>query len=252
MLDVQIIRTMADSFASIYGDLRMLIAIVADILGFFWIWQIIAKTRQKVKTNETARKATQTIARVAIFGGIATILYTMPMLQFKIAIFPSFLEFHFDEIPVFIAGFAYGPMTSFLILLVKTIIKLPMTSTAGVGELADLLYSSAFILPAALIYKKSRTMKGAWIGFSVGTICQLIASSLGNMFFMIDFYVFFFNLPEAVLLSIAQVANPKITDIHYTMVLYGILPFNLLKDAAVVLVTFLIYKRTEVVICKKI
>lgn len=252
MLDVNIIRTAADSFASIYGDLRMLIAIVANILAFFGIWQIISKRNEKTKTNESTRKATQTIARVAIFGAIATILYAMPMLQFKVAIFPSFLEFHFDEIPVFIAGFAYGPLTSFLILLVKTIIKLPMTSTAGVGELADLLYSSAFILPAALIYKKNRTMKGAWLGFSIGILCQLIASSLGNMFFMIDFYVFFFNLPEAVLLAIAQVANPNIKDIHYTMVLYGILPFNLLKDAAVVLVTFLIYKRTEVVICKKI
>ncbi len=252
MLDITVIHTLAESFASIYGDLRMLIAIVADILGFFGIWQIISKSNTKTKTNETTRKATQTIARVAIFGGIATILYAMPMLQFKVAIFPSFLEFHFDEIPVFIAGFAYGPLTSFFILVVKTLIKLPMTSTAGVGELADLLYSSAFILPAALIYKKNRTMKGAWFGFAVGTLCQLIASSLGNMFFMIDFYVFFYNLPEAVLLSIAQVANPNITDIHYTMVLYGILPFNLLKDAAVIIVTFLIYKRTEVVICKKI
>ncbi len=241
-----------DPNVGIFGDVRMLITILADIIAFFWIWRLFFPAQCSPQSNQSRRKATQTIARVAIFGAIATILYTMPMLQFKVPFFPSFLEFHFDEIPVFIAGFAYGPLTSFLILVVKTLIKLPMTSTAGVGEIADLLYSSAFILPAALIYKRKRTMAGAWVGFTVGAVCQLIASSLGNMFFMIDFYVFFFNLPEAVLLAIAQAANPRITDIHYTMVLYGILPFNVIKNAAIIAVTFLIYKRTEIVVCKKI
>ncbi len=251
-MSMNLIKLAVDPQVGIFGDLRMLITILADIIAFFWVWRILSHSPSKSQTNDSKRKITQTIARVAIFGGIATILYTMPMLQFKVPFFPSFLEFHFDEIPVFIAGFAYGPLTSFLILVVKTLIKLPMTSTAGVGEVADLLYSSAFILPAALIYKKKRTMAGAWIGFSVGAVCQLIASSLGNMFFMIDFYVFFFNLPEVVLLGIAQAANPRITDIHYTMVLYGILPFNVIKNAAIILVTFLIYKRTEVIVCKKI
>lgn len=252
MNDLNLLRFAADSASAVYGDIRMLIAILADIVAFFGVWQLFSKVVTKTKTNGVSRKVTQTIARVAIFGAIATILYAMPMLQFKVPFFPSFLEFHFDEIPVFIAGFAYGPLTSFFILVVKTLVKLPLTSTAGVGEIADLLYSSAFIIPAAIIYKKRRTLAGAWIGFAVGAVFQLLASSLGNMFFMIDFYVFFYNLPAAVLLGIAQAANPNITDIHYTMVLYGILPFNIIKDAAVIFITFLIYKRTEIVICKKI
>ena len=53
--------------------------------------------------------------------------------------FPSFLEIHFDEVPAFIAGFAYGPMSAVFILIVKTLVKLPMTITAGVGENDDYL-----------------------------------------------------------------------------------------------------------------
>ena len=75
-------------------------------------------------------------------------------------IFPSFLEFHFDEIPLFIAGFAYGPLVAFGSILVKTIIKLPFTGTMLVGELSDLLFSTAFVLPSAIIYKKMRNIKG--------------------------------------------------------------------------------------------
>ena len=34
------------------------------------------------------------------------------------------MKVHFDEIPAFIAGYAYGPFTALIVILVKTIIKL--------------------------------------------------------------------------------------------------------------------------------
>lgn len=204
------------------------------------------------KTTRSSTKTIRIMARVAIFGAIATILYIVPFFTFTVPFFPGFLQFHFDEIPAFIAGFAYGPLTAFFVILVKTLIKLPMSTTAYVGEAADLLFSSAFVIPAALFYKKHRTISGALIGFGIGFICQLVASSLGNMFFMIDFYVYIFGTTPAALLAWAQAANSNITDIHYTMVLYGILPFNVVKDFLVVLITFLIYKRIHILISKKL
>ncbi|MFA5236019.1 MAG: ECF transporter S component [Bacilli bacterium] len=189
---------------------------------------------------------TKVMARVAIFGAVATILYVVPFFVVKIPIFPPFLEFHFDEIPIFIAGFAYGPLTSVLIIVVKTLIKLPFSQTAMVGELADVFYSLAFILPAVLVYRKHRNLKGVMIGFGLGFIAQLIVSSLFNALFMIDFYLFLypFMTPES-LLATVQAVNPRITDIHWTMVLYGILPFNLVKNILVIIITFLTYKRVH-------
>ncbi len=185
------------------------------------------------------------MARTAIFGAIATILYIVPIFQIKIPIFPPFLEFHFDEIPIFIAGFAYGPWTAILITIVKTLIKLPFSSTAMVGELADLLYSLAFVLPAVIYYRRHKNLKGVMLGFTFGFFTQLLVSSLFNALFMIDFYLFLYDLPEHVLLAMVNATNPRITDIHWTMVLYGILPFNLVKNTIVIIVTFLVYKRVH-------
>jgi riboflavin transporter FmnP len=186
------------------------------------------------------------MARVAIFGAVATILYVVPLFQIKIPIFPFFLEFHFDELPIFIAGFAYGPLTSILITLVKTLIKLPFSQTAMVGELADLFYTLAFVLPAVFIYRKHRNLKGVMVGFGAGFLAQLVVSSLFNALFMIDFYLFLypFLTPDS-LLAAVQAVNPRITDIHWTMVLYGILPFNLVKNTLVIILTFLTYKRVH-------
>ena len=41
----------------------------------------------------------------------------------------GFLELHFDEIPVFICGFAYGPLAGFLAICLKT--ALNSVSNAG-------------------------------------------------------------------------------------------------------------------------
>lgn len=192
------------------------------------------------------------ITRTAIFGAIAGILYTVPFLAFNIPLFPGFLKFHFDEIPLFIAGFAYGPWIALAATFVRALIKLPFDigETMGVGVLTDILFSLAFVLPAAFIYKHKRTIQGALIGIGVGTLCQLGVSALGNVFISIPFYLNVMGLDETQLLGAMQKANPAITDIRWSYVLFAVLPFNAIKDAIVVIVTMLIYKPLRRVINK--
>ena len=79
------------------------------------------------------------IVRAGIFAAFAAILYIF--VKFPVPFLPPFLEFHFDEVPVFIASFAYGPLMGVVVLIIKTLIKLPFTETLCVGELSDLIYS---------------------------------------------------------------------------------------------------------------
>jgi riboflavin transporter FmnP len=182
------------------------------------------------------------IARIAIFGAISTILYVVPIFQVKLIFLPSFLELHFDEIPAFIAGFAYGPLTAFMVLLIKTLIKLPFSSTLLVGELSDLIYSTAFVIPASLIYKKMRNMKGVAIGLSVSLVLQLIVSSLINIYVMLPFYMSLYGMSYDGLLALCQAANPAIQNLYGDYVLFVNLPLNLIKDGIVIAVTFLVYR----------
>ena len=183
------------------------------------------------------------IARTAVFAAISIILYTVPFLKFSLPIFPSFLEIHLDEIPAFIAGFAYGPLSGALVILVKTIVKLPLTNTACVGECADLIYSMVFVVPAAIIYKKHRTIKGAIISMVVATVIQVLVASFVTTFVMLDAYSALYHLPKVVILSMCQKINPAISDLGFPFLLMVALPFNALKDVIVVLITFLLYKR---------
>ena len=191
---------------------------------------------------------TKFIARTGLFAAISIILYLVPGLKFSVPFFPSFLEFHFDEVPALIAGFAYGPLSGFFVILIKTLVKLPMTNTMGVGELADFIYSIAFVIPAALIYKKNRNIKGAFIALLVATAIQVVVSALITSFLILDFYIFMMGWPKVVILNMCKAANPKVTSLGWTFFFYVGLPFNALKDAMVVVITFILYKRLHRVI----
>lgn len=219
-------------------------AIALGVMVVLWFGMFV-KVYYDYKAKTQYTNVTRRLVRIAVFGAVSALLYCVPVLKFPVPFFPSFLEFHFDEIPVFIAGFAYGPLSAIGVLLVKTLIKLPLTTTLCVGELSDLLFSAAFILPASIIYKYHRNFKGASIGIFVGLIFQLGMSLIGNIYIMVPFYMSVFGLSEQQLLAICQLANPGIKDVGWTYGLLAVLPFNAIKDAVVIVVTLLVYKSTH-------
>ena len=185
------------------------------------------------------------MARVAIFSAIAAILYCVPFLKFKLPFFLSFLEIHFDEIPAFIASFAYGPLSGAMVLVIKTLIKLPFTNTATVGEWLDLLYGLALILPASIIYQKHRTFKGAVVGICVSIISQLLVSFICAGTFVINFYATLFHIKAEDILAMGQALNPNVKDVYFSMAFYCFLPFNAFKDAIIAILTILLYPRVR-------
>ena len=189
------------------------------------------------------------IARIGIFGAMASILYLVPIFKIHLPFFPSFLELHFDEIPAFIAGFAYGPLTGVAVIAIKTAMKFlfyGVTPTLGVGEATDFILSSIYVFIACFIYSKKRNLKGVAIGFSVATLAQVVVAMFINVYVMIPFYCNVMNYPVDRLLKLMQTAMPAITDVEWSYAFIAVLPFNLLKDAIVIAVTFVLYRSLHV------
>lgn len=213
---------------------RLIIAVAAIIILVSFL--LLRNSKRNIITIRL-------ISKSAVFAAFSIILYIIPALNINLPIFPEFLKLHFDEIPAFIAGFAYGPVSAVLVIAVKTLVKLLMTNTLGVGELADFIYSCAFVIPAAIIYRKQKKMKGAIKGFLFGTIIQLLVSSFLTTFVILKFYIFVMGWSEDFILQACQLVNPMITDLKWPFFFIVALPFNLLKDVIVVIVTMILYKR---------
>ena len=192
---------------------------------------------------------TRKIAICGVFGALATILYVVPFFKFPLPfLFPSFLEFNFSDIPTLIAGFTYGPVVAFFVHLIKILIKLPMSSTGCVGELADFIIGLLFVMPAVFYYKKNKSKKGALIGLLLSIVIATAVACFVNRYILIPFYTKAFGL-EAVM-GMATASNSNITDAGWSLVLWGVLPFNFTKNVIVCIFTFILYKKISNVIRK--
>ncbi len=181
------------------------------------------------------------ITVTAVLAAIAAILVRF---EAPIPPFPPFLKLDFSTCIVLIGGFLVGPFAVLPIALIKALVGLFTTTSAGVGQLADLIITVSFAYPFALIYKRLRNTTGTVIGCVAGIVAIAVAGALANEFILIPFYSHTFPL-DAVW-GLCKTVNPDAfqgdTFQMQTYILFVAIPFNLLKGVIISTVTVLLYK----------
>ena len=120
-----------------------------------------------MKENKISVKS---IATVGVLGAVATILM---YLEFPLTfLIPSFVKFDFSDLPALLASFALGPIAGIAVCFIKCVIHIAVSSSAGVGELANFILGCCFVLPAGIIYKRIKTKKSALIGSLAGALIK--------------------------------------------------------------------------------
>ncbi len=194
--------------------------------------------KQKMAYFSTTR-----IVMIALFGALAGILHAFAKFPLPFA-FPGFLELDFSDIPLFIGTFALGPVSGCIIVVVKILLKLVCvgTETTFVGDLANLLIGFGFVIPAGILYKHFRTIKGAALSMCVGAISSVAVAIIANWLILIPFYVRLYGWE--MVLSLMRLLFPDITqaDFFNYYLWVSVLPFNLLRCLLSGIVTFIVYK----------
>lgn len=181
------------------------------------------------------------IAKVGVLSAVAALLM---LLEIPLWFAPSFYELDLSELPILIGGFALGPWAAVLIELLKNLLNLIMngTSTAFVGEFANFVTGCALVLPAALIYKYKKTLKGAILGLAVGALSLVVVGAAINYFVLIPAFSSLYGLPIEAIVAMGTKVNGAIKDLP-TLIVFAVMPFNLLKAIVCSLLTMLLYKR---------
>lgn len=184
---------------------------------------------------------TRMITQIGMLGAIATVLM---LFEIPLPFAPSFYEIDFSEVPVLIGCFSMGPMAGALIELVKIILNFVIngTTTAGVGEAANYVIGISFCLPAAILYKKMKTKRGAVVGLAVGTIFMTVLGCFVNAYILLPTYAAAFKMPIDALVGMGTAVNANITSL-FTFVVFAVAPFNLLKGVMDSIIVLAIYKK---------
>ena len=179
-----------------------------------------------------------TLTRCGLLGAMAVILY---YIEIPVV---SFYKLDVSTLPAILAGFAMGPMQGMAVIVIKNLVHMLGTSTACVGELADILMSGAFVVTASLFYRRRKTRRGALEAMLLGIAAMTVAGVLVNYFILIPAYQTLMNLPLEAIIGMGQAAVPAV-DSALKLVLLITAPFNVLKGGVLSALTYLLYKRVS-------
>ena len=92
-----------------------------------------------------------------------------------------FLKYEPKDVIITIGGFLFGPMASFIISFVVSLLEMVTISDTGIiGGIMNLISTCSFACVAAFIYKKQHTLKGAILGLGLGSLLMVAIMLLWN------------------------------------------------------------------------
>ncbi|MDR0380978.1 MAG: ECF transporter S component [Oscillospiraceae bacterium] len=182
---------------------------------------------------------TRMLVIVALFSALSSVLM---YLDFPLPFFPPFLKLDFSDLPALLGTFWFGPSAGIAVALVKNLIHLFISSTGGVGELANFIVSAALTGTAGLVYRLRRTRGGAVAGLACGTLAMTLAGIAANYYLLLPFFAKVMPMETIVAMCARLIPSIRTT---WDIVLLSITPFNLFKGALISGLTFLLYKRVK-------
>ena len=172
-----------------------------------------------MRANESTRK----LVLAAMFAALAFIV-TVAIPHIHLVAAAPFLSYDTKDVILAICGFTLGPVSGLVTTAVVSFLEmLTVSGTGPIGFVMNLLSSAAFVLPAAILYKRKHTLGGAAAGLALSVAVAVVTMLLWN-YFITPLYM---GVPRETVAA---------------MLLPAFLPFNLIKAALNAAITMLVYK----------
>ena len=158
---------------------------------------------------------------------------------------PPFLKLDFSEFPALIASFTMGPLYGVIVVLIKNLVNVLFTTSAGVGEFANFVIGASFVFSAGIIYRYRKTRKFAIVSLIFATIIMSTFAAVADYYILFPAYSLV--VPFDSLINMFEQINSNFNSL-LNIIIFVIVPFNLLKGTIISVITFLAYKKLSTII----
>src|SRR5690625_2287827 len=158
------------------------------------------------------------LLKLIILSLLGTISFLLFFLNFPLPFLPPYLKIDFGDVPALLAALIFSPVAGIIVVAIKNVLYLVIGGGDPVGVVANFIAAILFIMPVAIIYHKYRGVKSIVSGLVTGTIVMAVGMSVLNYLVIMQVYTLFMGMEEM-----------KIASVKGFDVMFGILPFNLLK-----------------------
>lgn len=187
-----------------------------------------ARSAQNLEFTNTNKWDTRQLVTMALMCAIAALL---SFIQIPLIPGVTFLTYDPSLMPAMVCGFAFGPAAGLAVGIVGAVIHGILMADFS-GAIMNILVVTGFILPAALVYRRSRTFKSGVVGLVLSAVAATVMAILGNL-----------------VITPMWLGVPL--DAVVAMILPILTPFNLEKAGINAVLTLIVYKSISNLITPK-
>ena len=171
------------------------------------------------KTSLSSRR----LVLIAVFSALA---YVVSLFEFPLFPATPFLKLDFGNVFIMLVGFLLGPIDAIIACIVKEFLYFLVGSdTGGVGQVANFLMTSSYVLLPAIAYRLRKGLKIVIPSLILAGVVATVVALLTNRFILFPLY---------------GITDPKS---FFGSVVWYLVAFNLIKTTAISALTLLLYKR---------
>lgn len=187
-----------------------------------------AHDAHNLEFTNTNKWDTRQLVTMALMCAIGVLL---SFIEFPLLPGVTWLKYDASAMPALVCGFAFGPGAGLAVGVVGAVIHGILMADFS-GAIMNILVVAGFVLPAALVYRKTRTLKGAVLGLVLSVIAATAMAILGNL-----------------VITPLYLGVPF--DAVVAMILPILTPFNLVKAVLNGVLTLIVYKSVSNLVTPK-
>ena len=177
---------------------------------------------ERTKALPKSRVDTRQLATMAMLVALAYVVTVVT--RFPLMAAANYLKYDPKDVVLLIGAYIYGPLAGIAMSVATCFIEMITVSESGFyGFIMNVVASLAFICPAALLYRRRRTMGGAIAGLACGAVAMTGTMILWN-------YI------------ITPIYNGWPREQVVPMLLPVFAPFNLIKGTLNAALTLVLYQ----------
>lgn len=182
----------------------------------------------KKPVKNTNRWSTRQLVTMALMCAISALFSFV-----QIPLIPglTFLTYDPSLMPAMVCGFAFGPGAGFVVGALAAVIH-GLVLGEWVGSMMNIVATLCFVVPAAFVYRRVHTFKGAVAGLALGSAAAVAGAIVANLTIGVWFWY-------------------GSVDAIAPMILPALVPFNLVKTILNSVLTMVVYKAVSNLITPK-
>lgn len=198
-------------------------------LGFLYLIRNIAPPLLKMESvnkkgepmMHKSKASSKKITKLVILSILGTISLVLFFINFPLPFLPPYLKIDFSDVPALMASLIFSPMAGVVVVAIKNLLYLAISGAGDpIGVVANFLAGVMFVVPVGLLYHKFKGVKSVVSGLITGTIIMAVGMSVLNYFIILPAYALFMGWDMS-------------AYVKWASVIFGVLPFNLIKGVIV-------------------